>query len=349
MVISASTGKIRFILSKIFKVSHLFTAGREYINSINDHLFGEFALDLFRYQYEGNTLYRSYCDALHVDPARVTGLTSIPFLPISFFKTHAVKTGDWIQPQLVFESSGTTAETPARHYVKDTTLYEASLLTGFSDIMGPPADYAILALLPSYLERKNASLVHMASVLMANSRHPDNGFYLDEWEALAGKLKHLNAAGQKTLLLGVTFALIDFATANPMDISKIIVMETGGMKGRREEWTRLQVHEFLQQQWQLPEVASEYGMTELLSQAYALREGLLTPSRTMRVMIREISDPLSVHETGNGVLNIIDLANVHSCAFIATEDIGNVYDAGTFEVLGRLDNAALRGCSLMTA
>jgi hypothetical protein len=134
-----------------------------------------------------------------------------------------------------------------------------------------------------------------------------------------------------------------------MDISKITVMETGGMKGRREEWTRLQVHEFLQQQWQLPEVASEYGMTELLSQGYSLREGLLTPSRTMRVLIREISDPLSVHETGNGVLNIIDLANVHSCAFIATEDIGNVYDAGTFEVLGRLDNAALRGCSLMTA
>ncbi len=319
-----------------------------YIEGIHPAVFEERAIELFRYQHAQNALYRSYCDALRVDAGRITALSEIPFLPVSFFKSHRVQTGDWSSPALVFESSGTTGELPSRHYVKDAALYEASLLAGFRASFGDVADWTILALLPSYLERKNASLVHMARVLMAHSGAEGNGFYLDEWESLAATLALLRERGGQVLLLGVTFALLDFAAAYPGDLSGITVMETGGMKGRREEWTRAQVHDFLMTQWRLPRVATEYGMTELLSQAYAQAEGLLTPSPTMRVLVREAIDPLTVLEEGGGVLNIVDLANVHSCAFIATEDIGIVHDAGTFEVLGRMDHAALRGCSLMT-
>lgn len=306
-------------------------------------------MELFSLQYEQNSLYHSFCDALRRSPDNVTKLTEIPFLPISFFKTHTVLSG--ARPYnipLVFESSGTTGEVPSRHYVADEALYEAALLRGFADAFGPPEDYTFLALLPSYLERRNASLVHMARVLMARGK-PDSGFFLHEWESLALQLQTLRAAGRKTILLGVTFALLDFAEACPMDLSGITVMETGGMKGRREEWTRSQVHEFLQDRWRLEHIATEYGMTELLSQAYAQREGLLTPAATMRVLARDLTDPLAVAAHGSGALNIIDLANVYSCAFIATEDIGIVHDVGSFEVLGRMDNAALRGCSLMTA
>jgi hypothetical protein len=260
-----------------------------------------------------------------------------------------VQTGGWTDPALVFESSGTGGEALSRHYVKDAGLYEASLLAGFSAAFGGIAGWNILALLPSYLERQNASLVHMARVLMQHSQGAANGFYLDDLGKLAGVLAGLQAGGEKTLLLGVTFALLDFAAAYPMDMDGIMVMETGGMKGRREEWTRAQVHDYQKAQWNLQSVATEYGMTELLSQAYAREEGLLTPAPAMRVFVREPSDPLTVHSEGSGVLNIIDLANVHSCAFIATEDIGIVHDIGTFEVLGRMDYAALRGCSLMTA
>jgi hypothetical protein len=231
--------------------------------------------------------------------------------------------------------------------VHDETLYRVALLKGFTEAFGPPEDYTFLALLPSYLERGNASLVHMAKVLMAQSGFAENGYYLGEWKELADKLSSLRAGGRKTILLGVTFALLDFAEACPMDLKGIIVMETGGMKGRREEWTRTQVHDFLRERWDLPEIATEYGMTELLSQAYAQREGMLSPSPTMRILVRDITDPMEIAARGNGALNIVDLANVHSCAFIATEDIGIVHDELNFEVLGRMDHVALRGCSLM--
>ena len=330
-------------------MQHFPSAGAAYIHNINGTDFRDIALDLFRYQYQHNELYRRFTDALHIDPAKVDALHKIPFLPISFFKTHKITTGTWEQPALIFESSGTTGEVPSRHYVKDAGLYEEALMSGFREFYGHVQDYAILGLLPSYLERSNASLVHMAKTLMEQSGHPACGFYLDEWEQLRDTLQQLQRDGQKTMLLGVTFALLDFAAQYPMDISNTIVMETGGMKGRREEWTRKQVHDYLKEQWQLADVHSEYGMTELLSQAYAVAGGIFRPSFTMKVLVRDMNDPLSVQEKGTGLINVIDLANVHSCAFIATEDIAQLNSDGTFEVLGRADFSALRGCSLMTA
>lgn len=318
-----------------------------YITGITPDNFREKALALFQYQYADNGIYRSYADAIHTDPARVHDLADIPFLPVSFFKTHQVKTGAWNTPAIVFESSGTTGEIPARHAVRDPDLYREALLAGFRKFYGDPSDYVILALLPSYLERGNASLVHMAQTLMACGRHPESGFYLNEWDKLTDVIRQLEANGRKILLLGVTFALIDFAETFPMPLRHTTVMETGGMKGRREEWTRSQVHQLLRRQWQLPQIHSEYGMTELLSQAYAVACGRFQCSDTMRVLVRDLYDPFEVNTSGTGAVNIIDLANVHSCAFIATDDVGRIADDGSFEILGRLDHAALRGCSLM--
>ncbi len=334
---------------KILKVFDFSGAGHRYIQSINGENFTETALALFRYQYAGNELYQRFTNALGIRPETVAALEQIPFLPVSFFKTHAVKTGDWTDPELVFESSGTTGDIPSRHFVKSAALYEAALLRGFEEAYGAPQGYVILALLPSYLERSNASLVHMARVLMERSGHKAGGFYLDEWDKLAGFLSKLNKEKQPTILLGVTFALLDFAAANPMNIADIKVMETGGMKGRREEWTRSRIHDFLQTHWQLKAVHSEYGMTELLSQAYATGGGIFRSAATMKVLVREITDPLTLAAYGTGCANIIDLANVHSCAFIATDDIACLHSNDTFEILGRADHSALRGCSLMTA
>jgi len=313
----------------------------------NSGNFQDIALQVFEYQYHNNLLYKDYCDALHIDVAGVKTLVQIPFLPVSFFKSHKVMSGDARHADIIFESSGTTGETPSRHYVADAHIYEASLLQGFKQFYGEPGEYVILALLPSYLERQNASLVYMAKTLMAKSGHADNGFYINEWAKLHDVLARLEAAGRKVLLLGVTFALLDFAAAYPMRLAHTVVMETGGMKGRREEMTRAEVHDILKTQWQLGDVHSEYGMTELLSQAYATAGGIFRCTETMRVLVRDINDPLEVMEKGSGVLNIIDLANVHSCSFIATEDIGHIAEDGSFEVLGRMDHSALRGCSLM--
>lgn len=322
-------------------------AGTGHLQLINAESFDPIALDLFRYQYANNPLYRQYVEALHVVPGSVQHITDIPFLPISFFKTHSVRTGDWGRPAFVFESSGTTGDIPSRHEVKDLALYERSLLLGFEAVYGPVADWTILALLPSYLERKNASLVHMARTLMQHSRQPGNGFYLDEWERLRSMLEAGDREQRKTLLLGVTFALLDFAEQHRMDLAHTVVMETGGMKGRRQEWTRDQVHAYLSERWGLTGVHSEYGMTELLSQAYAVQGGIFAPAATIKVLVRDINDPLDVQRSGSGSLCVIDLANVFSCAFIATEDVGKVHAGGHFEVLGRMDHAALRGCNLM--
>ena len=302
---------------------------------------------MFRYQHTHNSIYRSYCDALHIDSNSVKKLQQIPFLPISFFRTHNVIVNQPHQPELVFESSGTSAETTSRHYVLDAEIYRQSLLQGFEQFYGSPDQYAILALLPSYLERKNASLVYMAKTLMEVGKHPDNGFYINEYQTLAGVLAKLKQAKQKVLLLGVTFALLDFATAYSTHPGDIIVMETGGMKGRRQELTRSEVHDILKQQWGLSHIHSEYGMTELLSQAYSMGEGIFSCTNTMKVMIRDVYDPLDVSIAGKGCLNIVDLANIYSCSFISTDDIGVVNADGTFEVQGRLDNSALRGCNLM--
>lgn len=316
------------------------------IDRINAQTFDDIALDVFRYQYENNTIYRTFSDMVRKTPANVSRLADIPFLPVSFFKTHEVKTGTWV-PDLAFESSRTTGDTPARHFVKSALLYEQALLAGFRQFYGAPGDYTILALLPSYLERSNASLVHMVKVLMEKSGNDMSGFYLNEWDKLAANIRGLQAKGKKVLLIGVTFALLDFAEAYPMDMTEVTIMETGGMKGRKEEWTRHQVHTFLQERWGMGAIHSEYGMTELLSQAYAKERGIFYPSVTMQVLVRDINDPFSIQTTGSGCLNIIDIANLHSCSFIATDDIGNIHENGSFEVLGRSDHSALRGCNLM--
>lgn len=307
------------------------------------------ALDLFRYQYRHNALYQAYTDALHIRPESVSRLTDIPFLPIQFFKTHAVTTGSF-EPQLVFESSGTTQTVNSRHLVKEATLYERSFITAFEQFYGPVSDYVVVGLLPSYLERKHSSLVVMVQEMIRRSGHEGSGFYLYEHEKLYRQLQQLEARQQKVLLIGVTFGLLDFAEKYTLSLQHTIVMETGGMKGRREEWTRSQVHAYLQERLGVSAVHAEYGMTELLSQAYSYGNGIFNTPPWMKVLLRDENDPFQLF-TGkaSGVINVIDLANVYSCAFIATEDIGKLHADGSFEVLGRLDNSALRGCSLMVS
>lgn len=305
-----------------------------------------FTLGLFRYQYEGNGLYRSFADAVKRVPGNVTQVTDIPFLPVSFFKSHAVITGA-SDAEVVFESSGTTTTRNSRHFVSDASIYRESFLNGFRYFYGDPSGYVFLCLLPSYLERGNSSLVYMADELIRQSGHAQSGFYLNEWEQLAAVLRRLKEQDRKVILLGVTFALLDFAEQYPMDLGGIIVMETGGMKGRREEWTRMQVHDYLKKQWQLSAIHSEYGMTELLSQAYSYGDGRYRAAPGMKVLVRDENDPFDLRRSGNGCLNVIDFANVHSCAFIATDDIARLSPDGSFEVMGRLDHSALRGCSLM--
>lgn len=316
------------------------------IFSVKPAGFEQLALDIFRYQYQHCMVYRDWCRYMQVDAQTVDSVASIPFLPISFFKTHAV-IAEGKAPAIVFESSGTGGGATSKHHVADLAVYTTSFTQQFERMFGPPQDWCILSLLPAYLERKGSSLVMMAEALMQQSGHRDNGFYLYDFPALAEKLQRLDASGQKVLLLGVSFALLDFAEAFPMQLRHTTVMETGGMKGRKQEITRQELHAQLCSQLGIQQVATEYGMTELLSQAYASGEGLLQPASWMRAMVRDESDPLAVTAAGRGILNMIDLANIYSCSFIATEDAGIVYQNGCFEVLGRIDNSDIRGCSLL--
>ncbi len=318
----------------------------DWLNSINPHNFEERALGIFYFQQQNNALYKAYTDSLNINLNNVSNILDIPFLPIHFFKTHVVKTTDF-ETDLIFESSGTTNTQNSKHYIKNYELYKTSFLNTFNQMYGNPQEYIFLCLLPNYLERKNSSLVYMANELIRLSKYEESGFFLNEWEDLANRLRTFSQRNDKVILLGVTFALLDFATAYPMDLSNIIVMETGGMKGRKEEWTREQIHGYLKEQWQLKAIHSEYGMTELLSQAYAPKDGIYTPANCLKVLVREEFDPLTTWYNGRGVLNLIDLANVFSCSFIATEDLGKVNTDGSFEVFGRMDNSTLRGCSLM--
>lgn len=320
----------------------------EQVFSITDAAdFTTAALNVYCFQYYNNAIYRQFCNLLKQTPQTVTEVDHIPFLPISFFKTHAVTCGSF-EPQVVFESSGTTGMVPSRHLVKKEALYQKSFQKGFETFYGQPEQYCILALLPSYLERGASSLVYMADHLMQSSNHPSNGFYLYDFEKLAQTLADLEAKGQKTLLIGVTYALLDFAEQHPMPLKHTIVMETGGMKGRRKELLRTEVHAQLKKAFALDAIHSEYGMTELLSQAYAKEEGLFFTPPWMRVLLREEDDPLSLQlGSRNGGINIMDLANIYSCAFIATEDSGRYAPGGGFTVMGRFDHAEVRGCSLM--
>ena len=304
------------------------------------------AMELYRYQYRHNLIYGQYADAVGRSPESVGQAADIPFLPVSFFKSHTVATGTF-NAGAVFESSGTTNTVNSRHYVKDPAIYTRSFLQAFERFYGPPQGWCILGLLPSYLERQGSSLVVMVDELVRRSGHPRSGFYLYEHEKLAHTLQQLEQQQQKTLLIGVSFALLDFAEKHRLRLRHTMVMETGGMKGRREEWTRPQVHAFLNERLGTAAIHSEYGMTELLSQAYSYGEGIFGCPPWMKVVLREEDDPLLPSASGSGLINVIDLANIYSCAFIATDDVGKLYPDGRFEVMGRRDNSDLRGCSLM--
>lgn len=318
-----------------------------WIEQLKTEDFDRAALTIFQTQARENPVYRDYLKAIGVEPTEILESNKIPFLPISFFKTHRVVCEG---PEAIdyFESSGTTATGNSRHYLADKNLYKACFLHHFQQFYGKPSDYIFFCLLPSYLERQHASLVFMAKELIKQSGQQESAFYLNNFEKLALGLQKAIKQGKKAILLGVTFALLDFAEKHPMDLSAIIVMETGGMKGRREEWSRMQVHDFLMEQWQLSAVHSEYGMTELFSQAYSKGQGIYQSPNLMRIAVREQNDPFSYAASGYGCLNITDLGNLYTCSFIATDDLGRVYEDGRFEVSGRIDHAALRGCSLMT-
>jgi hypothetical protein len=309
-----------------------------------DH-FDELCMDIFRFQYHHNPVYRQWCELIGKDLHTVKTLEHIPSLPVSFFKQKKLLTGE--DASYFFESSGTTQTQNSRHWVRDMNLYRQSFTMGFERFYGKADEWCILALLPAYLERQHSSLVMMAEELIQMTGHPKSGFYLYNHQELDHTLNELEASGQKTLLLGVTFALLDFATAFPQQLKHTIVMETGGMKGRKKEMTRAEVHGFLTQQMGVSHIHSEYGMTELLSQAYSAGEGIFECPPWLRVMVRDEEDPLGTGQLGKGVIQLIDLANVYSCSFIATEDVGRVFEDGKFEVWGRLDHSDIRGCSLM--
>jgi phenylacetate-coenzyme A ligase PaaK-like adenylate-forming protein len=313
----------------------------------NRENFEQMALEIFRFQAGNNPVYKAFTLALKIDPFSVASLSGIPFLPVRFFKTHEVRSGSFA-PTTIFESSGTSGTVNSRHYVKDLGLYEESFIRGFELFYGPVKDLCILGLLPSYLERNNSSLVYMVDKLIRLSGHPQSGFYLDEWDKLDKTLEELEKDKQKTILIGVTFALLDFAQKHPRPLKHTSIMETGGMKGRKKEMIREEVHMVLKNAFGLDSIHSEYGMTELLSQAYSKGEGLFFCPPWMRILIRDEEDPFLVRPQGAGTINVIDLANIYSCSFIATDDAGKLNADGCFEVLGRVDGSDLRGCSLLT-
>ncbi|MGE5406893.1 MAG: hypothetical protein ACM3NR_04190 [Methanosarcina sp.] len=320
---------------------------RERIFSIrNQSEFTQTAIDVFRYQYEKNTVYRDFANHLKISPAEVSRIEDIPFLPIELFRNHIILSARF-PVDIIFESSGTTDSTPGRHFVKDLSLYEESFLRTFRQFYGEPDDFIIGALLPSYTERRGSSLVYMANTLIKRSNNKVSGFYRDD---VADFIKKAGEAKvRKVLLLGVSFALLDLAEKKSPDLSGFTVMETGGMKGRRKEITRAELHEILRAKFNVTGIHSEYGMTELMSQAYSQGDGIFYSPPWMKVLIRDPQDPLTIYdETGRtGGINLIDLANINSCSFLATGDLGKLNDDGGFEVTGRFDNSDIRGCNLM--
>lgn len=309
--------------------------------------FEDMAFKIFNFQFENNVVYRSFCDLLYINPSDVCSLKEIPFLPIQFFKTHKILSSNQAIEK-TFTSSGTTGSTTSKHYVTDLNIYEKSFNQGFEQFYGNIEDYTVLALLPSYLERDGSSLIYMVDALIKQSKKPQSGFYLDNLSALKDTLTQLDSKGEKVMLIGVSFALLDLIEQHPFQLKNTLIMETGGMKGRRKELVREELHELLKKGFGVKQIHSEYGMTELLSQAYSKGDGLFECSRTMKVFARDTEDALTILENNTtGGINIIDLANVNSCAFIATQDLGRVYKNGNFEIIGRFDNSDIRGCNLM--
>ena len=313
----------------------------------NQKQFDKMALKVFRFQYENNLVYREFCDFLNTDVQKVKTIQQIPFLPIQFFKSHSVVSNS--NPiQTIFTSSGTTGMVTSKHLVTDVSIYEESYRKGFSQFYGNIEDYVVLALLPSYLEREGSSLIHMVDDLIQLSNHPESGFYLHNYDELIEKIIQLDQSGQNVILIGVTYALLDLIEKQSFQLENTIIMETGGMKGKRKEMIREELHQQLFNGFGVKSIHSEYGMTELLSQAYSLGDGIFECPSWMQISIRDTEDALSyVREGKTGGINVIDLANINSCSFIATQDLGKKYRNGSFEVLGRFDHSDIRGCNLM--
>ncbi|MGV3760954.1 acyl transferase [Parapedobacter sp.] len=309
--------------------------------------FDDVCMGIFRHQAIHCAVYRKYLSLIQVDPETIQRPEAIPCLPIDFFKNHRIITGAE-PPQQVFTSSGTTGTAQSKHYVVDAAVYEYSFRTAFNQFYGNPADMAILALLPSYSEREGSSLIYMVDDLIRQSQYPQSGYFLYNHDELYDSLRELKATATPTLLIGVTYALLDFVENHVIDFPALQVMETGGMKGRRREMIREEVHERLCQGFHVAEIHSEYGMTELLSQAYSTGGGRFRCPPWMQIHIRDTNDPfdrLPINRTG--AINVVDLANIHSCTFIATQDLGRKHSDGSFEVLGRFDQSDIRGCNLL--
>ena len=317
------------------------------ILNVTDYGFEKLTLELFRFQYNENRIYRAYVDALGLKTDLIKSIEQIPFLPISFFKSHEIKSTGFIA-EVIFESSGTTGSINSKHFIKNKGWYAEVFTTIFEKFYGSVQDWCIIGLLPSYLERYTSSLVYMVNSLIEKSSHLQSGFYLNEYEQLFEVLTELEKQHQKTLLIGVTFGLLDFAEKHSMQLNSTVIMETGGMKGKRKEIIRENVHSILKKSFGASVIHSEYGMTELMSQAYSKGNGIFKSPPWMKVLLRDDEDPFAIKHSGNGVINIIDLANIYSCGFIATDDIGKLYSDGNFEILGRIDGTDLRGCSLLT-
>lgn len=309
--------------------------------------FEQLALKVFKFQFDNNAIYRSFCDLLFKHPSDMSSLKDIPFLPIQFFKSHKVLC---VQNKIekTFSSSGTTGSITSKHYVSDISIYEESFQKAFNQFYGNIEDYVVLALLPSYLEREGSSLIYMVDSFINQSKHKESGFYLNNLSELKKTLLKLESEGKQTLLIGVSFALLDLVEAYSFKLTDTIVMETGGMKGRRKELVRSELHSILKQGFGVKNIHSEYGMTELLSQAYSKGNGIFECPNWMKVFVRDPEDALSIFDNEKtGGINVIDLANINSCSFIATQDLGKINPNGTFEIVGRFDHSDIRGCNLM--
>jgi len=313
----------------------------------SEERFNSLALDVFKFQFENNSVYRSFCDLLYKHPSDIKRIEDIPFLPIQFFKSHDVLSST--NPiEATFSSSGTTGSITSKHYVTDLKIYEESFRKGFHEFYGNIEDYVILALLPSYLERQGSSLIYMVNDLITQSKHSESGFYLDNISELKDQLISLDSKGQNVLLIGVSFALLDLVEEFQFHLKNTIVMETGGMKGRRKELVRAELHSVLKEGFGISKIHSEYGMTELLSQGYSKGDGQFECPSWMRILTRDPEDALTLQQPQKtGGINVIDLANINSCSFIATQDLGRVAKDGSFEIIGRFDSSDIRGCNLM--
>lgn len=316
------------------------------IFNVDHKNFDQIAFEVFKFQYKNNTVYKSYCDLLKKTPTNIKEISAIPFLPISFFKSHLVICSK--KYDKVFCSSGTTNDNLSKHYVRDINIYEKSFLKNFIDNYGDPKKYVILGLLPNYMENKKSSLIYMVNNLIELSKSNDSGFFLKEYDLIIEKMKNHSRKNKKIILFGVSYALLDLTKKRNLNLENTIIIETGGMKGRRREMIKKELHETLKQRTGLKKIHSEYGMTELLSQAYSKGDGIFSCPNWMKVFVRDINDPNFLHKDNrSGGINIIDLANFNSCSFIATEDMGSIHKNGSFEIMGRIDHSDTRGCNLL--